>query len=159
MAVTTRLRNKITDGINTLFASIGTTKETKVPKLSKSNVAMIAWEYYVAKRLDTMASARRKEATKQAVEAGVIFDHEKHPREAGTTDKVYEDENILILVSVSSPSTSYNAQKLIAFLEASLDAQGLELLEEAKRLAVTVRRPAHEFKPIVKTTDTEPNGK
>lgn len=148
MSLTARVKNKLIDDINTFFKTIGTTTSTRPAKVVKRNTAVIAWEFFIAKHLHTMASARRKKATEEAIAAGIIFDHEKHPREPGTDEIVYEDDYLSVFVTVSKPSVRINPDMLIKYLDTRIDTK---LLDAAVKHATFETRPAHEFKAVIRT--------
>lgn len=148
MAMTARVKNKIMDTLNLAFSAIGTTLNTRPPKLPKNNTAPYAWELFVANHLYTMATARRKKAREQAIQVGVLFDHEKEPREPGTDEIVYEDDHVVVTLAVNNPATRINPDLLVNYLDGKVDA---ELLRDAVRHATFQTRPAHEFKTIMRT--------
>ena len=148
MTMTARLKNKLVDTINTTFSAIGVSPNTRPPKIPKSNTAPSAWELFIANHLYTMASARRKKAREQAILTGVLFDHEKEPREPGTDEIVYEDEHVVVFLTVNNPSTRINPDMLLTYLVDKVDAS---VLEAATKYATFQTRPAHEFKTVMRT--------
>lgn len=156
MALTNRVRNQLMDQINSLFNVIGTTPATRPPmsalsdrrQAATSNKAMVAWELFIANHLASMANARRKKARELAVEAGVIFDHEEYPEEPGTNRTVYENDSLVITVSVNVPAKRIDGDKLLEYLSDHVDSR---LLEKAEKHATRVTRPAHEFRATIRT--------
>jgi hypothetical protein len=148
MTMTARLKNKLVDTINTTFSAIGVSPNTRPPKIPKSNTAPSAWELFIANHLYTMASARRKKAREQAILTGVLFDHEKEPREPGTDEIVYEDEHVVVTLTVNNPATRINSEMLLTYLEGKVDAS---ILKAATNYATFQTRPAYEFRAIVRT--------
>jgi len=146
--MTSRIKNKLMSNINSVFGVIGTTTETRPTRISKNNTALVAWEFFVASHLQTMAQARRKKARELAIEAGVLFDSDKEPRDPGTNDTVYEDENMFITVTVKNPATRINTDILLEQLVGKVSKQ---VLDDAVAKATFETKPAHEFKVTLRT--------
>lgn len=145
MSLTTSVKNRLLDAINVAFDAVGFDIHTKMPRTSKGdNKAPVAWEYFVSNHLMTRARARFEAARKQAVQAGVIFDHEKFPREPGTIETVFTGEHVSVLLTVNNPATRIDADKLCAYLiEKGVKPK---LVEAAYTHATEKSRPAHVFR-------------
>ena len=87
MPISSRVRIRLTDAINTMFGGIGSANGTKIPK-SSDNKAPIAWEYWLSSHLLALAKGRFASARIEAIKAGIIFDHEKDQRTPGTNEQV-----------------------------------------------------------------------
>ena len=148
MAILERVKNILVEEINSAFRTIGTGAPTRPPKVKKSNTGVIAWEYFIAKHLYTMASARRKRATEEAIAAGVIFDHEREPHDVTTGEQIYQDECVTIMLTVSNSAPRVNPEKLVKYLEGKVPEK---VLKEAVDKATFYTRPAHEFKAMIRT--------
>jgi hypothetical protein len=153
MSLSSRAKNKLVDAINTCFASIGYAAGMKMPKC-ESNLASIAWEYFVAKHVLSLANKRKDNAEKAAIEAGVLFDAEKNPHQPGR-EVAFNGEIVVVAVEVKKPSERVN---IIVFAQA-LAAQGVKqsVIDSARTAATTTSRPAHVFTPYLVTE--EGNGK
>jgi hypothetical protein len=154
MAMSSKVKARIIDTINTTLSSIGRDKTTK-PAVMKGNTSPIAWEFFVVDHLKKMIAARAKEAQRAAITAGVIFDHEKFPKEAGANETIYNDEYVSIHLTVNQSGTKINTNKLLAYLAANKVDE--TLLQRAIDAATEETRPAHRFAPSLVVSDT--NGK
>jgi hypothetical protein len=156
MSLTTTVRNRLVDAINVAFDAIGFDVLTKMPKPKvRDNKSPIAWEYYVADHLAARARARLTTAKKAAIAAGVLFDHEKFPREAGTREPIFSGEHVIVWLEVKSPTTRVNADKMSEYLiTKGVDAK---VVADAYASASSKTRPAHEFK--VSLVASDPTGK
>jgi hypothetical protein len=145
MSLTTNVRNRIVDAINVAFDAIGVDVLTKMPKPKmRDNKSPIAWEYYVADHVAARARARLNNAKRAAINAGVIFDHEKFPRDPGTNEPVFSGEHVVVWLEVKTPATRVSADKMSEFLIAKgVDAK---LIADAYASASSKTRPPHEFK-------------
>jgi hypothetical protein len=154
MSLSSRVKNKLVDSINTCFASIGHAAGMKMPKC-ESNLAPAAWEYFVAKHVYSLAGKRKDAAEKAAIEAGVIFDSEKTPHQPGR-EMTFNGEIIAIALQVREGSERVN---VVAF-EAQLRILGVKqsIIDKAREAATTTSRPAHIFTPYL-VTDGADNGK
>ena len=153
MSLTTNMRNRLMDNINVAVDAIGVAADTKMPKpKTKSNRGPIAWKYFIAWQVCARAKARLEEAKKEAIQSGVIFDHEKHPRDPGTNEQVYADEFVAVWLTVRNPATRVNADKMAEYLIAKgVDAK---LIADAYAEATSKSRPAHEFRVSLIAVDT-----
>lgn len=149
MSLSQRDRNKVIDGLNTKFSDIGTKTNTCPP--STRNNEGVAWEYFVAAHLQSIANGRLKEARAGAVRAGVIFDHDKHPRTPQDQGVIYRGDNVVVTLTVKQPTITTDVDELCAYLiQRGVDQKLIEHgLIEAKK----TRRAAHEFRASLLTED------
>lgn len=154
MSITTTVKNRLVDAMNMAFAAIGKTVETKMPRLKKGdNRAGIAWEYFLSSHVLALARAREADAKKAAISAGVLFDHEKHPREPGDGGVIYMGEQVIVTLTVSKPSTTVNATRMGDWL--INNGVSAELVDAATKYATTKNRPAHSFKASLAVSDPD----
>jgi hypothetical protein len=153
MSLSSRVKNKLVDAMNTCFASIGHAAGMKMPKC-ESNMAPAAWEYFVAKHVLSLANKRKENAEKAAIEAGVLFDSEKTPHQPGR-EMTFSGEIIAVALEVKKASERVN----IGMFASILLARGVKqsIIDEARVAATTTSRPAHVFTPYLVTE--EGNGK
>ena len=152
MSLSQRTRNRVVDAINVAFAGIGT-GETKMPPVKKGdNKSAIAWEYFLAHFLNTLAAARLKTAKANAVEAGILFDHEKDPRPPGTNEPIFEGEHVVVWLQVKRGSTRVDPAKMAAYLTANGVAG--TIVQAAVEHASSTSKPPHEFKPALVAAST-----
>ena len=137
--------NLLKSNIDADFDKLGTKKQTPPP--SKNNLAAIAWEFFISHTLQVRASARYKAATKEAVKAGVLFDHEKEPLEAGTKKEIYNRDSIVVSVEVRSPYEKVDVDKMISYLVGK--GVNEEVLNEGRKFASTMTRAPHIFKAVI----------
>ena len=138
--------NKLTDNFRTSLGMIG--KNLKLPK-GKGNTAPIAWEFFVSHVLNSYAAARYNAAKREAVKAGVIFNHEKDPLPAGTKQDVYNDGVVRVSVEVRSSYEQVDAKKMAAFLAGKGVKQ--KDIDDAIAFATTQTKCPHVFRadPVV----------
>lgn len=145
MSLSNTIRNRIVDGINTAFTAIGLSAETKMPRAKKGdNQAPIAWELYVSDHLMRLAKARNDAARRQAIDAGIMFDHERNPREPGTNEQLYNGEHVAVWVIVNKGSTRVDYNKMVTYLASHGVNQ--KVIDGAVLFGTSVTRPAHSFK-------------
>lgn len=149
MTLSQRDRNKIIDGLNTKFADIGTKTNTCPP--STRNTEAVAWEFFVAAHLQSIANGRLREARTSAVRAGVIFDHDKHPRTPQDTGVLYRGDNVVVTLTVKQSTITTDVDELCAYLiDKGVD---VKLIHDASEHAKKERRAAHEFRASLLTED------
>lgn len=156
MPLSSRVKNKVIDAVNQAFSSIGAEAHTRPPK-TRDNLGPIAWEYFVSWHLLSRAKARLEGAKKQCIKAGIIFDHEKFPREPGEGGLIYSGEQVGVMLTVKSAGTRTDIDKFCA----ALKAKGVKehIVDECRTEAEYSTRPAHEFRPTLVVSDTITNGK
>lgn len=141
MPLTTARSSAIADGMRELLRNIGT--NIRIPK-GKGNKCAIAWNLYRTYILQSYATAMYNDAKKDALKAGVLFDHEKNPMEPGTKARIYDDTIVCVDVEVRSPYEQIDAKKMAAFLsgrgvpQADLDA--------ALKFASSMTKAPHVFR-------------
>lgn len=150
MTVTSRVRNRITDAINMAFSAVGVSADTCSPQ-SRDNKAPIAWEYFIAGHLTALASGRFKKAKADAIKAGILFDHDEHPKPTGMYEPLYDGEHIAIELEVKRPSQRVNASKMSEYLVAK--GVSPKLLADATEFATSTNRAAHVFTAYIKSDD------
>lgn len=143
-------RNKLIAAMNSLFAAIGNSVATSMPKAS-NNLSSVAWEYYVSQHVLALANGRMKKAKAEATKAGVIPDYEEKPLSPGEYPDLFDGEHVIIKLTVRNPSVSVDHKKLCDYLVgAGVDEQ---LLGAAVTHASKISRPAHLF-----TSDLKDDG-
>jgi hypothetical protein len=148
MALSTRVKNKLTDTINTCFAKIGSANGTKMPT-SGNNMEPVAYELWCAHHLATLANKRKAQAEAAAVREGIINDKEKDPRPAGTREVQFNGDVVSVMLEVRQPATRVDAEKLVDFL--TNKGVNLKWLQEAVDFASSETRPAHVFSTMLIT--------
>ena len=143
------------DALNRAFSDIGTDTLTKGPR-SRENTGPTAWEYFVSYHLAGLAKARLDAAKKACVKAGILFDHEKFPREPGDSGLVFTGEHVGVMLTVKRPGERIDTDKL----HLALQNRGVKesVIQEAYEEAKYYTRPAHEFRPTLVVNDNT-NGK
>lgn len=144
MALSSRVKNKIVDVINTTFSSIGHANGMRMPK-NEDNRAPLVWEYHIAKHVLRRAERWRKEAEAALVKAGILPDAETNPQAPGKYGNIYNDGVVSIDMEVRSPSNRVDTDKLVSYLS-SKGVDG-KLLYDAVEQATTIGRGAHVFTP------------
>jgi hypothetical protein len=84
---------------------------------SKLNTEPVAWEYHAASVLLRAADARKELAHRNAVKAGVLPDHKKDPRPAGTHEVIHDGDVVRIDLAVTTPATRLDTVPLWAAIE------------------------------------------
>jgi len=115
--------------ISAAFSKIGNHNGTICPP-SKSNVALIAYEFVVAQFLRKQADARFEQATREAVKAGVIFDHKKEPLAGGVTQVLHNSDVAVITVVTKAPATRFDKDLFIAKAKLLVPASKHEAFEQ-----------------------------
>jgi hypothetical protein len=156
MSLTINMRNRLMDAINVAFDWVGTSPETKMPRAKvRDNKAPIAWEYFVASHVASRARARLDMAKRAAIAAGIIFDHTKTPRNAGTNEQVYSGEHVTVWLSVRSGANKVDADMMSDYL--IRNGVNPKVVTDAYAHASSKTRPAHDFK--VSLVASDPGGK
>jgi hypothetical protein len=148
MSLSSRVKNKIVDTINTTFATIGNANGMRMPK-SSDNREPAAWELYVAHHVLSLATKRKEQAEKAAIAAGVIIDKEKHPRPGGTREVVFNGDVVSVSLEVRQPSERVSAPLLCDYLNNK--GVSRQLLDEAVAAVTTTTKPAHVFSTMLIT--------
>lgn len=89
----------LTIKIATAFANIGTKNGTATPQNNDNRFA-VAYEFFVAKKLKSLADAREKEAKAAAYDAGLL-DGKFRPT---TTEVVYKSDGLSIIAKTANPA-------------------------------------------------------
>ena len=153
MSLSSRVKNKLMDTMNTCFASIGHATGMKMPKC-ESNLAPIAWEFFVAKHVLSLANKRKENAEKAAIAAGVLFDNEKKPHEPGRV-VAFNGEVVSIMAEIKKPSQRVDIDVFVELLA----KEGVKdtIIINARHGATKSSRAAVVFTPYLVTD--EANGK
>lgn len=100
--------HQIKANIVTALAKIGTTKSsTTAPLQSADNRGGIAYEYFVADTLASVASKRKEIAKKAAEEAGIL----SVPK-PGDAETSYENEYLQLIAKTNNPASRLDATVL-----------------------------------------------
>lgn len=150
MALSSRMKNKIVDTMNTVFASIGNANGMRMPK-SEDNRESLAWDFHIAKHVLSLAEKRKARAEEALVKAGILPDKEKNPLPAGTREIVFTGDSVSLMVEVRNAGPRVNAEKLLEYLRDHGVKQAL--LDEAAEQATTYPRPPHMFSAMWVTSD------
>jgi hypothetical protein len=142
MALSSRLKNRLMDAINTSFSTIGHSATTRMPK-NTSNKAPYAWEYLISCHLASLANKRKEQAEKAAVKAGVLIDKDKNPQPPGTREVIYNDD-VSITMEVRMPSIRVDVDVMIEYL---IEKAGVKetIVYDAEAAATKANKPAHVF--------------
>jgi len=141
--MSTRDQNLLIAKINQIMTDIGS-KTAGTTITTKTNKAAIAFEFHIAGHMKARATARYEDAKKAAIDAGVLFDYRKEPREPGDNGPVYDDGVTCVWVTVKNGGTAFKGEVMYKYL---LDNKLLSkpkadaALEASKR----VNPPAHQF--------------
>lgn len=148
MSLSSRVKNKIVDAMNTTFKSIGNANGMRMPK-SGNNQEPLAWEFAVAKHLVTLANKRKDDAETACVEAGMIPNKLTNPQPPGKYGMVFVGEVAGITLEVRNSSPRIDARAMTEYLI----AHGVKraLIEEAIKETSKTTRPAHVFDPVLLT--------
>jgi hypothetical protein len=129
------LNNKIAGQLSAIGADLMPT--------SKHNTESHAWNYLIASKIESYGKKLKETTRKEAIKAGVMFDHEKTPREPGTNTAIYTGDVVTINCAVKMPSTTFDHKQF----SASLLSAGLmsEEIENIFAASFKASRPAHTF--------------
>lgn len=110
---------------------------------STNNTESYAWDYYIANKIEAYGKKAKDVARKMAIKNGVMFDHEKEPREPGTEADVYSGDVIRISVSVKNPASKLDGEGFYG----ALKRLGIvnDEIEELYQLYHKETRAAHSF--------------
>lgn len=133
--------NALTRAINDAFDAIGVGPVTGMPR-SKGNLEPLAWRWHVTSHLKRIAEAAQRKAGREAIVAGVIFDHEKKPLAQGTNALVYAGDVVEISVEVGTPAVRFDAAAFLVDVAAHVPPKVLAKLTE---LHTHENRAPHKF--------------
>lgn len=129
---------------NKLAVQLKSIGDTMCPP-STNNTESYAWDYYIANKIEAYGKKAKDVARKMAIKNGVMFDHEKEPREptGGELVDVYTGDVIRISLAVKNGATSVDGREFYA----TLKNMGLitDDIEAAYQGAHKTARPAHSF--------------
>lgn len=121
--------NSKTEALTEAFSEIGHAAGTQMPRSVNKSTEPLAWEFFTAKLLETVAAARTKKAIKAAIKGGVLFDHKDDPRPIGTNAVIYDGDVIRINLAVGTPGTRVDIDALIpALVKAGLKLETVNKL-------------------------------
>jgi len=149
----------ILDAVKEAFNSMGQISKYKTmnPPAGLSNTGQIAWEYHVASELERLARARKQHAHELCVDAGVMFDHIKHPKPPGTEEIIYDDDFVQVQVKVNKATEVVDQKQLM--IELQKRGVPLTTLRESAEAATRYNKAAHMFRTILKGGVPPNNGK
>jgi len=98
------------NALNVAFNKLGYTNGHNMPQTTK-NTDAIAWELFIAQHIARIAEARKDEAHKEAVKAGVLFDHKSNPKDMGT-HSIYTGDIVSYICKVNSPPSRLDTKML-----------------------------------------------
>jgi hypothetical protein len=75
-----------------------------------------ALTYHLAAQAKRTATADKDKATREAIKLGVLFDHEKHPREPGYEGVVYRGAAVTISLKVGQPGDALDVESFLESL-------------------------------------------
>jgi hypothetical protein len=137
MAMAPGRANSRTDAINDAFAAIGVTSTRATAKDAA------ALEYHWASHLLRIAETRRKKATADAIELGVIFDPIDAPEPVGANRVVFAGSVVEISVAVAAPMQGVDHAAFVAdLLKAGVKPA---LIKRLGAKHAYQSRPAHKF--------------
>ena len=116
MPLDTARANTKTEALTTAFSDIGHAAGTLMPRSVNKATEPLAWEYFTAKLLESVAVARTRKAVRAAIKGGVLFDHKEDPRPIGTNAVIYDGDVIRIDLEVGTPGTKLDIDGLIPAL-------------------------------------------
>lgn len=136
----------IRNAIDRAVRAIGTTNGTKRPAVpsNDSTRAEVAYKFAIARTVRRIADSLYTKATKDALDADVIFDHKKKPLSSNITKVLYQDSVVTVTVSTKTAHSLLNQQTLRHLLherhELTVDEIDALLKDSSKLSAVP-----HEF--------------
>jgi hypothetical protein len=103
--------NRLTSAIDKMLMNVGKTNGTKLPA-SKSNTGDIALQYWLATVVSRFANNLMKKATKDAIKAGVIFDHKRDPLGPNIHRQLYNSDVVTISIETRNEGTRVDTETL-----------------------------------------------
>jgi hypothetical protein len=97
--------------------STGTTHRATRAISAKDTCALT---YHIAAQAKRTATADKDKATREAIKLGVLFDHERNPREPGTECVVYRGAAVTISLKVGQPGDALDVESFLESLAAYL---------------------------------------
>lgn len=135
------------------FEKIATVAMPAVAGSPVSNTEPVAWRLFVSQRLKSYAEAFNKTAVKDAVAAGVLFDHSKKPKPAGVDEVVYHGDVVQVDLKTKNGSRVVDMDAVMAAIPALFELSA----SEEKKLAALVAKhtkinnPPHTFTATLRT--------
>jgi len=98
---------------STIAFQLSCTGKGLMPETS-SNTESLAWDYMIGAKVETYGKGLKEAAKKRAIAAGVMFDHEKEPRDPYTEEVVYDGKIVSIHLKVKTPALTFDHKSFIA---------------------------------------------
>lgn len=117
--------------LSSALSKLGTSKDAKSapPEGSTDNRFAIAWEYFVADLLCSLATKRRKVAKEAAEEAGILVKPDE-----GETKIVYNSDGLQIVAKTKTAAETIDPVKLSALLIKELGAaKAQKIIKDSKK--------------------------
>ena len=150
MSIPSRMKNKMTDAINMVFAGIGYKNSTAMPS-SGNNIDPILYEMHVSNHLASLAAKRKEKALSAAVDAGILADTRKKPYAAGTDEIIAAGEHLVLRVKVDRVKDKVNYEGVLDdLIEAGVSGDVVREMI-AKNSSPGTNR--HTFSAIIVTED------
>ena len=137
---------------NNITTDLTTVVQRQMPK-SKNNSEGAAWRLFLSQRMKSFAEAFNKQAVKDAIAAGVLFNHSKAPKPAGIDEDIYSGDVIRVNVKTKNGSVTLDSKAFLAEAAYELKlsaAQRASLLQLQEKHTKTNAAP-HTFTASLKT--------
>ena len=134
------------DHVRSAFKALGTGNEQSPPTNDPMEAA--AWEFAIASELVRMANARKTEATKAAVAAGVLSDG--YVASPGTLTIVHDGTWVQIQLKVNQPTTTLNFDMFQDALREHKVKQSV--IDECKKAAMKTNKPPHQLTALFRSS-------
>jgi hypothetical protein len=130
---------------NKLALQLKSIGDTMCPP-STHNTEGLAWDYYVANKIEAYGKKAKDAARKAAIKAGVMFDHEKEPHAPtdGEAVDVYSGDVIRISLQVKNGAVSIDGKAFYEELMKNVLDFG-PLITAIYEKHHKTARPAHSF--------------
>lgn len=133
--------NQTKANIALAFAKIGTKGSTERPA-SDDNRWSVAYEYFIAATLSSIADKRKENAKKAAQEAGILT-----VPEPGETASSYDNEHLQIIAKTNNPASRLDATILSNELSKEL---GVDKARKIIAKATVNNKPATSYEFVAK---------
>jgi len=141
---------KLRSNIQRVLRGLGNTNGTKLPS-TKSNSGEVALQLWLWRFVKRMVNGMEADATKEAIRAGVLFDHKANPLPEGTQKQTYTSDVVDISVMVKRASQMLNQDVLKANLRKLKLTQ--EQIDNAFDTSMEYKAAPHEFSVVLVETD------
>ena len=127
---------------HTIIARLSSVGDGLMPQ-SKHNRETLAWNYMVASKIEKFGRGMKDNAKKEAIKAGVLFDHETAPLSPGTDMNVFRGDVVSINLTVKKPAQTFDYSAFrIAMSKAGLFTDAVEGIAAA---SFKESRPSHTY--------------